>query len=147
MHEQGCIPEFLRRVRALEGVAQGDDDELVSADATDHAAGSEAALQCSGDAKQKLIPRLVAVAVVDEFESVQIDDADKHVFAVALSQSEQLYKIAHDAAPIGESCQRIGQSQPSQFGIGGLQLCDQEFALQGVAQQARQQRKYWLHVG
>ena len=78
LHEMGSSLHITRQVEMFGWRAHRNHDELIATDAPDGVAAPEALLQLGGYATEKLIPCLVAIGIVDEFETdhVQMQHRD-----------------------------------------------------------------------
>ena len=78
----------------LDGVAHrrdafGDDEELVTAEAGEQIAGANGALHPVGADAQDPVADVMAVGVVDAFETIEIDEQHDHGVAVAMGSAER----------------------------------------------------------
>ena len=88
-----------------------DEGELVSADPE----GSTAVRQAGCDAQQHLVPGRVTETVVDLFEVVDVDDAERQRVAGSGCAPEIPLELLREAAIVAEAGQAIGGRKP-----GGL---------------------------
>ena len=79
LHEMDGSLHITCQVEMFGWRAHRNHDELIATDAPDGVAASEALLQLGGYATEKLIPCLVAIGIVDEFETIQVNDPNEHV--------------------------------------------------------------------
>jgi hypothetical protein len=88
------------------GMAQ-QNPEFVAADPRHQVALAHAAHQKARDLDQRLVARLVAAAVVDQLEPVDVDEQHRGLLAVAIDAVAQPLERAHEAAAVGKVDQRI----------------------------------------
>ena len=101
------------------------DGELVSAQARDHVARPERGDQAPGDADEKLVPGLVAQAVVDELEVVEVEVEHREPVArLAPGALQRAGDAFGEEGPVGEVGQSVVQRGALQPGLVLLALGD-----------------------
>ena len=94
--------------------------ELVATEARQDVALAQGALQPPGGLAQQRVARLVAVAVVDELEAVDVDE--EHGGGATATLRELALELAGELAAIDESRERIVLSGVRELGLGALAL-------------------------
>ncbi len=84
-----------------------EDRELVAADPRHAVAPAHAADQHARDLDQRFVAGLVAEAVVDQLQSIEIDEQHRRIFIVAAHAADRLVEAAHEAAAVRKLDQRI----------------------------------------
>ena len=97
--------------------------ELVAAEAREHVALAQRGLQPPAGLAQERIARLVAVAVVDELEAVDVDE-QHGARGRALAVSELLLELARELAAVDEPRERVVLRRVRQLQLGVLALGD-----------------------
>src|SRR3954451_17568305 len=92
------------RVVLVDGALQ-QDSELVTAEASDKVLAAHTCAQAIGDGNQQIVARLMADAVVDDFEIVQVDEQHRyHSVATALDRTGDVFV---EQQAIGQTRQRV----------------------------------------
>ena len=79
------------------------DRKFVTTDSCYHIRLPHACFESVGNADQKLVAARVPEAVVDDFETIQVEIQDDETFASAVGMSDQTAKRVVKGAPIGEA--------------------------------------------
>ena len=118
--EQGAQPlgdrERLRRV----GEVLAEHDELVAAEARERVVDAQAVGQARGEAAEQLVAGLVAQAVVDDLELVEIDEEDGERRAGPLRAGQRVRQAVEEERPVGQPGERVVQRLVAQVVDGAL---------------------------
>jgi hypothetical protein len=96
-----------RVVRAADVLA--DEDELVAAEAGGHLVAADGRAQALGDRQQEAVAGVVAEAVVDDLEAVEVDEQDGDAAAASAGPVERALQAVHQQQPAREAGQRVAQ--------------------------------------
>ena len=95
----------------IEGKA---DDELIAAQPGDDVGAAHDREQPPGGLAQHGVAGVVAVHVVDVLETIEVEEGDGDVLAVALCPGQLSSEKLVEEAAVGESCQRVAQGEGGQ---------------------------------
>ena len=100
-------------------------DEFVAAEAGGGVDRANFVLQPARDADQQGVADGVAEAVVDELESIEVEEEQREVVVrITLCAGEGLADAVGEQGAIGQPGEPVVQRRPSQVGLGVLQLGD-----------------------
>jgi hypothetical protein len=97
-----------------------EDHELVAAHADDHVGGSNCVEETPGDGEKDLVSEFVAEGVVDVFEAIEIDDGQGDLQIVTSGKGERPDNLFLKESAVGESGQRVVQSEMADGELGFL---------------------------
>ena len=74
------------------------------------------------ESSQNLITGLMAVAVIDQFEVVEVQRQQRERRATLLGPRDLDFDLLDELAPVRRACQRIGRREVFEFVVGALKL-------------------------
>ncbi|MBB6573965.1 hypothetical protein FHT07_002141 [Xanthomonas arboricola] len=92
--------------------------ELVGPQPRQAAVGAPVRTHAPGHRHQQLVAELVAVAVVDGLESIQVDQHHRKALPVALGAVDALQHVLVQQHAVGQAGERVVQGGQHQLGIG-----------------------------
>ena len=106
----------------LVGEAVDEDAELVAAEAGDDVAGPQVGAQPRRDRPQQLVAGVVADAVVDQLEVVEVEEEDPDRRARDGAARERVAERVDEAEPVGQAGERVVQDAVAQGLVGAVAL-------------------------
>ena len=121
----------LREQRALgDGrIALDEDGELVTTDPGDGVPEADARAQSLADRGEQAVPGVVAEAVVDRLEVVQVDEEDRHRLIPPLL--ERVVEPITEERPVGQERERVVEGLELELHLPLLQLGDRPLEVPG----------------
>ena len=104
------------------GEAVDQDPELVAAEAGDDVAGAQVGAQPRGDGAQQGVAGVVAEAVVDELEVVEVEEEDPDRRAGDRGAAERVVDRVDEAEPVGQAGERVVEDAVAERAVGGVAL-------------------------
>ena len=83
--------------------------ELVAAEAGGHLVAADGGAQALGDGEQQAVAGVVAEAVVDDLEAVEVDEQHGDAAAAALDAGERALQAAHQQQAARQAGERVAQ--------------------------------------
>ena len=126
-----AVPIETPSVRCVDPVSSGfvevggDHDELVATQARHRVGEPHHAEQALRDVFQHLVAGLVAQAVVDVLEAVEVQEQHGHLAAVALGTGQRLRQAVRQQLAVRQAGQCVVVRQLCQFGLVRLKLAHQ----------------------
>ena len=90
----------LERLGLVHDLAQH--GELVSAEARQGVDGPKGGAQALGHTLEELVSALVAEAVVDELEAVEVEEHERHAVVVTPGPAQCEFEAVHEQHPVGQ---------------------------------------------
>ena len=106
----------------LVGEAVDQDPELVAAEAGDGVARAQVGAQPRRHRPQQLVAGVVAEAVVDQLEAVEVEEEDPDRRAGAVRASQRVAERVDEAEPVGQAGERVVEDAVAQRLVGGVAL-------------------------
>ncbi len=104
------------------GEAVDQDPELVAAEAGDDVAGAQVRAQPRRDGAQQGVAGVVAEAVVDQLEVVEVEEEDPDRRAGDRGAAERVVDRVDEAEPVGQAGERVVEDAVAQRAVGGVAL-------------------------
>ena len=101
-----------------------DDGELVAAHAGDHVGGAHRVAQPFRHGAQQGVAGIMAGAVVDPLEFVDVDQHDRHLAAGSFGRLGRLHQAGHEMGSVGEAGKGVGHRQMGKMAFGLLAVGD-----------------------
>ena len=106
----------------LVGEAVDQDPELVAAETGDDVSRAQVRPQARGDRAQQFVAAMVADAVVDELEAVEVEEQDPDRSPGDGAALERDLERLDEAGPVGEAGERVVQDAVAQGAVGRVAL-------------------------
>ena len=103
-----------------------DHRELVAAQPRDGVVGAGGSAQPLGNGLQHEVARLVAVAIVDGLEAIEVAEQHREARAGRLRGDERVAQPIDELCPVGEPGQRVGEGERGEPRLRALALGDVE---------------------
>ncbi len=133
-------------VGGVVAVVGTEDDKLVTAVACEKVPLAQSRRECPGHCDQESVTRVVAVAVIDRLEAVEIDESHMHGRAGTLAVAQCTLELTQERPPVGHSRQRIGERKALILEILPPQPIKQSLALDLPGDDMRKQVEQFPHT-
>ena len=120
--EGGGDPLGDRDRLAVVGETVDQDPELVAAEAGDDVAGAQVGAQPRRDGAQQGVAGVVAEAVVDELEVVEVEEEDPDRRAGDRGAAERVVDRVDEAEPVGQAGEGVVEDAVAERPVGGVAL-------------------------
>ncbi len=120
--ERAVDPFGDRQRLLLVGELLDQDPELVAAEAGDGVAGAEVRAQPRRDRPQQLVALVVAEAVVDQLEVVEVEEEDAHGGSGVLGAGQRLVKGVDELGAVGKAGEGVVEDPVAKLVVGEAAL-------------------------